>query len=52
VTFGVPIDYKAFADMHPARGRRALTDEIMQEIQKLSGQEFTGSFNERSKMVD
>lgn len=52
VTFGVPIDYKAFADMHPARGRRALTDEIMQEIQKLSGQEFTGTFNERSKMVD
>jgi 1-acyl-sn-glycerol-3-phosphate acyltransferase len=49
VTFGKPIDYTAFADMPPARGRRAMVDEIMQEIQKLSGQEFTGTYNERSK---
>jgi 1-acyl-sn-glycerol-3-phosphate acyltransferase len=51
VTFGRPIDYKAFADMPPARGRRALVDEIMREIQSLSGQEFTGTYNERSKMT-
>jgi 1-acyl-sn-glycerol-3-phosphate acyltransferase len=51
VTFGKPIDYKPFADMPPARGRRALVDEIMREIQALSGQEFTGSYNERSKMT-
>jgi 1-acyl-sn-glycerol-3-phosphate acyltransferase len=50
VTFGKPIDYKPFADMPPARGRRALVDEIMQEIQKLSGQEFSGTYNERSKV--
>jgi 1-acyl-sn-glycerol-3-phosphate acyltransferase len=49
VRFGPPIDHKAFVDMPAARGRRALTDEIMQEIQKLSGQESTGSYNERSK---
>ena len=49
VKFGKPIDYAAFADMPPAKGRRALVDEIMQEIQKLSGQEFTGTYNERSK---
>jgi len=52
VTFGRPIDYKPFADMPPARGRRALVDEIMREIQQLSGQEFTGTYNERSKVTD
>jgi 1-acyl-sn-glycerol-3-phosphate acyltransferase len=52
VTFGAPIDYKAFADLPPARGRRALVDEIMQEIQKLSGQEPTGTYNERSRVTD
>ena len=50
VTFGEPIDYKAFADMPPARARRAIVDEIMQEIQKLSGQEYAGTYNERSKL--
>jgi 1-acyl-sn-glycerol-3-phosphate acyltransferase len=49
VKFGKPIDYTAFADMPPAKGRRALVDEIMREIQKLSGQEYTGTYNERSK---
>jgi 1-acyl-sn-glycerol-3-phosphate acyltransferase len=52
VTFGPPIDYKAFADVPPARGRRALVDETMQEIQKLSGQESSGTYNERSKVTD
>jgi 1-acyl-sn-glycerol-3-phosphate acyltransferase len=51
VTFGKPIDFKPFADMPPARGRRALVDEIMREIQKLSGQEYTGTYNERSKLT-
>ena len=51
VTFGEPIDYKAFADMPPARARRAIVDEIMQEIQKLSGQEYAGTYNERSKLT-
>jgi 1-acyl-sn-glycerol-3-phosphate acyltransferase len=50
VTFGKPIDYKPYADMPPARGRRAIVDELMQEIQKLSGQEYTGTYNERSKL--
>jgi 1-acyl-sn-glycerol-3-phosphate acyltransferase len=52
VRFGKPIDSTAFADMPPAKGRRALVDEIMQEIQKLSGQEFTGTYNERSRKSD
>jgi len=51
VKFGKPIDYKPFADMPPARGRRALVDEIMREIQELSGQEATGTYNERSKVT-
>lgn len=51
VTFGEPMDYKPYADMPPARGRRAIVDEIMREIQKLSGQEYTGTYNERSKLT-
>jgi 1-acyl-sn-glycerol-3-phosphate acyltransferase len=49
VKFGKPIDYTAFADMPPAKGRRAMVDEIMKEIQKLSRQEYAGVYNERSK---
>jgi 1-acyl-sn-glycerol-3-phosphate acyltransferase len=51
VTFGEPIDYKEFTDMPPARGRRAIADEVMQQIQKLSGQEYTGTYNERSRLT-
>jgi 1-acyl-sn-glycerol-3-phosphate acyltransferase len=51
VTFGKPLDYTAYADMPAAKGRRALVDDIMQEIQKLSGQEFTGTYNERSRQT-
>ena len=50
-TFGQPIDFKPFADLPPARGRRALVDEIMRKIQQLSGQEYTGAYNERSKVT-
>jgi 1-acyl-sn-glycerol-3-phosphate acyltransferase len=49
VKFGKPIDYTAFADMPPAKGRRAMVDELMKEIQKLSRQEYAGVYNERSK---
>ncbi|MCO5993025.1 lysophospholipid acyltransferase family protein [Actinoallomurus rhizosphaericola] len=51
VKFGKPIDYTAFADMPPAKGRRAMVDEIMKEIQKLSRQEYAGVYNERSKQT-
>lgn len=49
VAFGKPIDYAAFADLPPAKGRRALVDEIMQEIRKLSEQDYAGTYNERSR---
>jgi 1-acyl-sn-glycerol-3-phosphate acyltransferase len=51
VTFGPPMDYKPYADMPAARGRRAIADDVMREIQKLSGQEYTGTYNERSKLT-
>lgn len=51
VTFGKPIDYKPYADMPPARGRRAIVDDVMQEVQRLSGQEYTGTYNERSRLT-
>jgi 1-acyl-sn-glycerol-3-phosphate acyltransferase len=51
VAFGKPIDHAAYTDMPAARGRRAMVDDVMQEIQKLSGQEFTGTYNERSRQT-
>lgn len=50
VTFGKPIDYAQFTSMPPAKGRRALVDDVMQEIQKLSDQEYAGTYNERSRV--
>lgn len=50
IRFGKPIDIAAFADMPPAKARRVLTDEVMKEIQKISGQEYTPVYNERSRL--
>lgn len=52
VTFGEPIDpLKLDLPGEPvaenARARRAVTDAVIDEIQKLSGQEYAGVYNER-----
>lgn len=52
VTFGEPIDaLKLDLPGEPAaenaRARRAVTDAVIEEIQKLSGQEYAGVYNER-----
>jgi 1-acyl-sn-glycerol-3-phosphate acyltransferase len=48
VRFGKPLQFRDTYDGVPAgRARREVTDVIMNEIQKLSGQPFAGVYNER-----
>lgn len=52
VRFGEPIDaakldFPGAPDAGNARARRAVTDAVIGEIQKLSGQEYAGVYNQR-----
>jgi len=46
VEFGDPIDLSGFGPATSARARRQATDAIMAEIQRMSGQEYAGVYNE------
>ena len=49
VTFGEPIDVRGRYDgVPPGRARREITDQVMAEIAKLSGQEAAGVYNDRA----
>nr|BFE31852.1 lysophospholipid acyltransferase family protein [Actinomadura rugatobispora] len=48
VRIGPPIDFSHYRDLPPAKARRAITDEIVETIQKMSGQEYAGTYNERA----
>ncbi|HEX2314672.1 MAG TPA: lysophospholipid acyltransferase family protein [Thermomonospora sp.] len=45
VRIGEPMDFSRYRDLHPAKARRAVTDEVMETIRKLSGQRYTGRYN-------
>lgn len=48
VRFGEPLHVAGrYGGMPPGRARREITDQVMTEIQKLSGQEAAGVYNER-----
>jgi 1-acyl-sn-glycerol-3-phosphate acyltransferase len=48
VRFGEPLTFKSeYAGVPPGRARREVTDVIMNAIQRLSGQQFAGVYNER-----
>jgi 1-acyl-sn-glycerol-3-phosphate acyltransferase len=48
VRFGSPLHVAGQYDgVPPGRARRAITDRVMTEIQKLTGQEMAGVYNER-----
>jgi 1-acyl-sn-glycerol-3-phosphate acyltransferase len=48
VAFAAPIDVRgAYDGVPPGRARREITDRVMGEIQRLSGQEAAGVYNER-----
>lgn len=48
VRIGPPIDFSRYDGEPPAKARRAITDEIIETIQKLSGQDYVGTYNDRS----
>src|SRR3954470_17249675 len=47
VRFGEPITVGSYDGVAPGRARREITDRVMAEIQRLSGQEQAGVYNER-----
>jgi 1-acyl-sn-glycerol-3-phosphate acyltransferase len=48
VAFGTPIDVRGRYDgVPPGKARREITDQVMAEIQHLSGQQAAGVYNER-----
>ena len=49
VTFGEPIDVRGRYDgVPPGRARREITDQVMTEIAKMTGQEEAGVYNDRA----
>ncbi|GGT70356.1 lysophospholipid acyltransferase family protein [Actinomadura citrea] len=49
VRIGPPMDFSHYRDLPPAKARRAITDEIVETIQKMSGQEYAAEYNERAE---
>ena len=49
IKFGTPLDFSHRTDDRSTM--RAITDEIVTEIQKLSAQEYTGRYAQRRKTV-
>lgn len=47
VRFGEPVDPAAYAHLPPGRGRRELTDEVMNRIGALTGQQRVAAYNHR-----
>jgi 1-acyl-sn-glycerol-3-phosphate acyltransferase len=48
VRIGPPMEFGHYRDLPPAKARRAITDEIVETIGKMSGQEYAGVYNERA----
>ncbi|TYB50038.1 lysophospholipid acyltransferase family protein [Actinomadura chibensis] len=49
VRIGPPMDFSHYRDLPPAKARRAITDEIVETIQKMSGQEYAAEYNDRAE---
>lgn len=48
VRIGPVLDFSRYQGEPAAKARRAITDEIVETIQKLSGQDFAGVYNDRA----
>lgn len=46
VQFGAPLDVKRYGEGNSGRARRQATDDVMEAIQAMSGQEFANEYNE------
>ena len=51
IRFGEPVLPSSYDKLAPGRARRELTDEVMERIAALSGQERAGTYNERTRSV-
>ncbi len=51
VRFGVPVQPEAYAGLSPARARRQLTDDVMDAVAALSGQQRASGYNEHPPAV-
>ncbi len=51
IRFGEPVLPSSYEMLAPGRARRELTDEVMERIAALSGQERAGTYNERTRSV-
>jgi 1-acyl-sn-glycerol-3-phosphate acyltransferase len=51
IRFGEPVLPSSYEKLAPGRARRELTDEVMDRIAALSGQERAGTYNERTPSV-
>ncbi|TDD25440.1 1-acyl-sn-glycerol-3-phosphate acyltransferase [Actinomadura sp. KC06] len=49
VRIGPPMDFSHYRDLPPAKARRAIADEIVETIQKMSGQEYAAEYNDRAE---
>jgi 1-acyl-sn-glycerol-3-phosphate acyltransferase len=47
IEYGQPMDLSTYGEASSGKARREATDAIMIEIQKMSGQEFAGIYNEK-----
>jgi 1-acyl-sn-glycerol-3-phosphate acyltransferase len=47
IEYGQPMDLSSYGEASSGKARRDATDAIMAEIQKMSGQEFAGVYNEK-----
>nr|WP_084693261.1 lysophospholipid acyltransferase family protein [Actinomadura atramentaria] len=48
VRIGKPLEFDHYRDLPPARARRVITDDIVTAIRELTGQEYTGRYNDRA----
>ncbi|WP_233525771.1 lysophospholipid acyltransferase family protein [Actinomadura spongiicola] len=49
VRIGPPMDFSHYRDLPPGKARRAIADEILETIQKMSGQEYAAEYNDRAE---
>ncbi|HEY8481149.1 MAG TPA: lysophospholipid acyltransferase family protein [Spirillospora sp.] len=49
VRIGPPMDFSHYRDLPRGKARRAIADEVIETIQKMSGQEYAGEYNTRAE---
>jgi 1-acyl-sn-glycerol-3-phosphate acyltransferase len=50
VRIGPVMDFSHYRDLPPAKARRLIADEVVETIQKLSGQDYAGVYNDTADL--